>query len=750
MSQQYPKTIPDSTPNHHQSTGDSAQGRGEVRPHPGEAQMESATIQATQHPKSGGKHSTPLQTLLPISATYHASGGDIPGKVVRDLGPDDDGKRYVMFAPDPEMKAKGFLEGPVLTNQIEPTSTRAAALWYAALGRSVLPLHNIVKGACSCGKGDCASPGKHPRTDHGLKDATTDLQTIRAWWKESPKANVGIVTGAVSGLFALDVDPDKGGSKSLSDLERQHGKLPETKTALTGGDGFHFLFKHPGKKIKNSQSELGSGLDVRGEGGYIVVAPSTHVSGKPYQWRDGAPITDAPDWLLTLVTKPDDKPQQKPAQGEFANWDALRAELGRRIIARGSGKPNKAGNYDCQAICHNGKGKTGLFYNPATNQSYCNQNCDQSQLLRTFSLPTEPITRTNAQGQQTRAATGSYACVRMASIKPEKIDWLWKDYLAIGKITLLDGQPGIGKSWLTCEIAGIVTRGGEFPDGAICKPGKVLMFSAEDGLADTLWWRLKACGADLDKVIALNFLEKDGLAVFNQKGLIRFEETINEHNPSIVIVDPLFAFTGGAVDIHRANECREVSRVLAAIVARQRCNMLCVRHLNKSGGGGDPMKAGIGSIDWLAAARVGLMAGCDPDEKSKLALTIYKSNIGRKGMSFGYRLNFDPVTEEGSFEWTGVSTLSADRICSPVHVESLNDTNERIDAEDFLRELLKTGPIDAAEIEIARKANQIPDYHLRKAKIALGIKPYKLGNQNSNERSKWVWKLPAEGVETAP
>jgi hypothetical protein len=311
--------------------------------------------------------------------------------------------------------------------------------------------------------------------------------------------------------------------------------------------------------------------------------------------------------------------------------------------------------------------------------------------------------------------SGAYACVKMSSIAPEKVSWLWKPYLPIGKITLLDGWPGIGKSWLTCKLAAIVTRGGGFPNGQAFEPGNALMFSAEDGLADTLRPRLDACGADVDRIIALNFLEKDGLAVFDPKGLIRFEATIIEYQPKLVIVDPLFAFTGGSIDIHRANECREVSRILAAIAARQRCGMLCVRHLNKSGGNGSPMRAGIGSIDWLAAARVGLLAGCDPDDESKLAITNYKNNIARKGESLGYRITFDPDTDEGSFEWVGVSDLTAERILSPAHHEDRDEALERVDAEDFLRCLLAIGRQESVEVEKGRKGVGISDRALKNA-----------------------------------
>src|SRR5262245_32630479 len=120
-------------------------------------------------------HTTTLQSLLPLSAICRASNADIPVKVVEDLGGGSDGKHYVRFTSDVE----GYNEGRVLTDQIEPSNPRDAALWYAvAFGWSVVPLHGVDAPGCTCGKENCASPGKHPRTKNGLKDATTDPKTI--------------------------------------------------------------------------------------------------------------------------------------------------------------------------------------------------------------------------------------------------------------------------------------------------------------------------------------------------------------------------------------------------------------------------------------------------------------------------------------------------------------------------------------------------------------------------------------------
>ena len=218
------------------------------------------------------------------------------------------------------------------------TPQLAAALGYATLGLHVLPVHSITpKGGCSCGKPDCSSPGKHPRTKHGVKDATTDENTIRKWWSMWPDANVAVRTGIVSGFFALDVDTGNGkiGEETLAAYEANRGKLPETVKAVTGSGGAHYLFRQPGFDVPNSaQKLLGPGLDIRGDNGYIVVDPSNHVSGGQYAWVPGhAPnetdVAEAPDWLLDILRsrpKPADNngeaytPSDKAVTIRAQNW----------------------------------------------------------------------------------------------------------------------------------------------------------------------------------------------------------------------------------------------------------------------------------------------------------------------------------------------------------------------------------------------------------------------------------------------
>lgn len=155
-----------------------------------------------------------------------------------------------------------------------------AALAYAAMGWAVLPNHSIAEnGRCTCGRSDCGSPGKHPRTRHGIQDATTDPDPIHPWWTRWPDANIGIATGTVSGFDVLDVDVDKGGEESLESCD----PLPDTVLQLTGGGGYHYLFRHrPG--LKNAVDLL-PGIDVRTDGGQIIVSPSIHSSGRRYEWE---------------------------------------------------------------------------------------------------------------------------------------------------------------------------------------------------------------------------------------------------------------------------------------------------------------------------------------------------------------------------------------------------------------------------------------------------------------------------------
>lgn len=178
-----------------------------------------------------------------------------------------------------------------------------AALWYAAEGWPVFPCYSTEGPRCTCGKAGCSSPGKHPLTAHGVKEATTDPETIENWWAQWPNANVAIATGSQS-FLVLDVDGEEG-ERTLTALEEQLGPLPETVMARTGGGGRHILFQ-PVPGVKNLV-RVAPGLDIRSDGGYIIAPPSTHVSGETYVWDlfsspQAVPLAPLPPAWIDRIT----------------------------------------------------------------------------------------------------------------------------------------------------------------------------------------------------------------------------------------------------------------------------------------------------------------------------------------------------------------------------------------------------------------------------------------------------------------
>ena len=194
-------------------------------------------------------------------------------------------------------------------------NTPAVAAGLAGRGWPVIPCHHPIAGGCSCGHDDCASPGKHPRTRHGLRQATTDTGTIRRWWRRWPEANVAVRTGDRpdgAGVVVIDIDPAHGADASLAALEAENTSLPTTLEATTGGGGRHLWFTHPGITVPNSAGRLGAGIDVRGDGGYVLVSPSRHITGGRYRWQP-APLAPMPAWLLSLCAPVRPEPLPQPS-----------------------------------------------------------------------------------------------------------------------------------------------------------------------------------------------------------------------------------------------------------------------------------------------------------------------------------------------------------------------------------------------------------------------------------------------------
>lgn len=359
-----------------------------------------------------------------------------------------------------------------------------AALCYAEMGWKVFPLFwpriSPTSISCACDNPECSSIGKHPITHKGLHDASSDPEVIREWWRKWPSANVGVATGAVSKFIVLDVDPDKGGEASFEKLIRDHQSLPETVEQVTGSGGRHYLFAHPGRKIPNSNSKIAPGLDVRGDGGYIVVPPSMHLSRNRYDWKlESAPedlgLALAPNWLLELMAPIERRPApvtQQPSSDSGSYW------LGKALAKAIVGNRNATGHWLACQLRDNGMTESeaaGVLSSyadrvPRSDKAYTQREALAS-LRQAYSQPArEPArnlsrpARVSHPAPATPAAPPADAATELEERLHGIIDgriynvhfpWSYltslTQALLPGSITVICGDPGVGKTFFVLQ-----------------------------------------------------------------------------------------------------------------------------------------------------------------------------------------------------------------------------------------------------------------------------------------------------------
>jgi hypothetical protein len=331
--------------------------------------------------------------------------------------------------------------------------------------------------------------------------------------------------------------------------------------------------------------------------------------------------------------------------------------------------------------------------------------------------------------------------VCMAQVTAEPVSWIWPPYIPRRKVTLLEGDPGAGKTWLALMLASIVTRGDLFPhdDGvpeARREPANVVYLSAEDGLGDTLRPRLDAAGADVSRVHALvGWQQGDMQGPISLGDSSPIAQALETVKPALVIIDPLQAYLGASVDMHRANETRPVLTSLAALAETYDCAILVIRHLGKSSKD-RAVYRGLGSIDFAAAARSILLAGQDPQSPHRRVLAHVKSSLAALGPSMGYELR------EGQFFWTGRSDVTAEDLLRPYMMDEERSAVE--EAEDLLRETLADGEKPAKVVFREAKRAGVSERTLRRAKKGLvKVRKAQVPGQ-ARGTGPWMWSLVAE------
>ena|GEM_PF-3131823 len=350
---------------------------------------------------------------------------------------------------------------------------------------------------------------------------------------------------------------------------------------------------------------------------------------------------------------------------------------------------------------------------------------------------------TNAQEWSPDHTDGLSVGVRLSTVKPEQVFWLWPGRLPLGKVSVLDGDPGLGKSTVALDIAARVSRGFRMPDGTGGgEPAGAVIVSAEDGLADTIVPRLLAAGADLERIIALETCPDDqgGHPFSMPDDLGWLERAIREVDARLIIIDPLMAFLDANTNSHRDQDIRRVLARAHALAEKTGAALSFIRHLNKTSGGPAVYRGG-GSIGIIGAARSALLIARDPDDENRRVLAAVKHNLSVPPESLLFRLE---TTESGvaRVTWEGTSSHQADALLA---MPSTDDERRAIDdAKDFLLTVLSNGPVASSQVNSEARSAAISDITLRRAKSALGVVSRKEGMT-----AGWVWALP-EGAHESP
>jgi putative DNA primase/helicase len=336
--------------------------------------------------------------------------------------------------------------------------------------------------------------------------------------------------------------------------------------------------------------------------------------------------------------------------------------------------------------------------------------------------------------------------VCMADVKPSAIDWLWQDWIAIGKVHVLAGEGGRGKSTILCNTTAITTTGAKWPDGAqASQVGSVIILAAEDDVEDTLAPRLMAAGADLSRVFVIRSVFDDnrrrGFSL--QADLERLEAEILKHdNVKLVIIDPVSSYLG-KVDSHKNADVRSVLEPLGEMAARLRVAVICNNHFSK--GGGNANSRIIGSVAFVNQARAAFIVTPDEDDETRMLLIPSKMNIAPIRHGLAYRIEGCLVEFEGKeiatsrimFESTPI-TITADQALAAL-VGNSENRSEKSEAIDFLADALRRGPVSAKDMKKEAAEAGISPKSLRSAREALGVKPEKTG---FGDEGGWFWNLP--------
>ena len=322
---------------------------------------------------------------------------------------------------------------------------------------------------------------------------------------------------------------------------------------------------------------------------------------------------------------------------------------------------------------------------------------------------------------------------RMSSVEKEDVTWLWPGWIPLGMLSIIDGDPGLGKSTLLLDIAARVTTHGVMPDGTQGAQGNVIMLSAEDHLSKTTAQRIENCGADPFRVVYLHDIrnEKSVRPISLPKDFPMLSKIVKREGVKFIIADTLLHYMD--CDANSDREVKHAMHRFKSWVEKRDVAFTGIRHMNKAGS----MKAmyrGSGSIAIIGAARCALVTAQDPDDDTRCILAMNKTNVGPKPPSLYYKL-VQAENKYSKVKWEGVCGMKVDEVlAAPLLPE---ERGAREDACAFLREILTQGPMLISIAKAQAKDAQISDKTLRWAREKLKIKTYQ-----RSYGTDWMWALP--------
>ena len=308
--------------------------------------------------------------------------------------------------------------------------------------------------------------------------------------------------------------------------------------------------------------------------------------------------------------------------------------------------------------------------------------------------------------------------ISLRDVKPKPVEWLWEPYIPLGKISIIQGDGGEGKTTLSLALAAAITKGEALLGQCAATLAQVVIHNAEDNLEDTTSRRLKLFGADIDKVHFID--DEDESLTFMDE---RIEQAIIERGAKLLILDPIQAYFGG-VNMNSAGSVRPIMKRLAVIASRHKCAILLVGHLGKKGS--RAQYRGLGSIDIFAAARSVLTVGRIPLDEDMRAFVQIKNNLAPIGKSQAFGID-----QDGAFCWLGECDATIE------DVDGKKREDKFAKARKFIETTLANGPVSSVDVMEMAEIQGISEKTLKRAKSALGVVSIK-------QQGRWYWQIPID------